>query len=92
MQPDSFNWTIAVALVAAWCLVYLCIIKGITENPSVIYVTAIYPYLVLVIFFVRAITLEGMADGVMHLFRPKVILYFLCNLLSLTQINWPTKL
>ena len=78
MQPDSFNWTIAVALVAAWCLVYLCIIKGITENPSVIYVTAIYPYLVLVIFFVRAITLEGMADGVMHLFRPKVILRISC--------------
>jgi len=52
-------------------LVYLCIIKGITESPFVIYITALYPYLVLIIFFFRAITLEGMADGVAHLFKPK---------------------
>ena len=52
-------------------MVYLCIIKGITENPIVIYVTAIYPYVVLVIFFFRAVTLPGMADGVIYLFTPK---------------------
>merc|ERR1740128_99090 len=33
--------------------------------------TAIFPYVVLVIFFFRAITLKGMGDGVMHLFTPK---------------------
>ena len=71
-QPDNFNWTIAGCLLAAWCLVYLCIIKGITENPKIIYITAIYPYVVLIIFFVRAVTLEGMADGIIHLFKPKV--------------------
>ena len=68
----DFNWTIAVALLLAWLLVYVCIIKGITENPIVIYVTAIYPYVVLVIFFFRAVTLPGMEDGVIYLFTPKV--------------------
>ena len=53
-------------------LVYLCIIKGITESPAVIYVTAIYPYVVLVIFFIRALTLPGMEDGIAYLFTPKV--------------------
>jgi SNF family Na+-dependent transporter len=38
----------------------------------VIWITALYPYVVLVIFFVRAIFLEGMADGILHLFKPKV--------------------
>lgn len=70
-DPGKFNFVIAGCLIIAWVLVYLCIIKGITENPKVIYVTAIYPYIVLVIFFFRAITLEGMEDGVIHLFRPK---------------------
>ena len=54
------------------CLVYICIIKGITENPKIIYITAIYPYVVLIVFFFRAVTLEGMSDGVIHLFKPKV--------------------
>ena len=71
-NPDNFNWPIAACLLAAWCLVYLCIVKGITENPKIIYVTAIYPYVVLIIFFFRGITLEGMEDGIRHLFKPKV--------------------
>jgi hypothetical protein len=72
-NPDNFNWPIAACLLAAWCLVYLCIVKGITENPKIIYVTAIYPYVVLIIFFFRGITLEGCGDGIKHLFKPKVV-------------------
>ena len=64
---------LVLCLVISWVLVYLCIIKGITENPKIIYVTAIYPYVVLVIFFFRGITLEGMADGIAYLFKPKVM-------------------
>ncbi len=71
-NPDNFNFAIAGCLLAAWALVYLCIVKGITENPKIIYVTAIYPYVVLVIFFFRGITLEGMEHGIAHLFKPKV--------------------
>lgn len=68
----GFNWPICGCLLVAWTLVYLCIIKGVTENPKIIYVTAIYPYVVLVIFFFRGVTLEGMEDGIAHLFKPKV--------------------
>jgi len=69
--PTSFNFTLAFCLLLAWILVYFCIVKGITEDPIVIYVTAIYPYVVLFIFFFRAVTLEGMGPGVVHLFTPK---------------------
>lgn len=70
-EIGDFNFIIFGCLLVAWLIVYFCMVKGITENPRVIHVTAIYPYVVLVIFFVRAMMLEGMSDGVIYLFKPK---------------------
>ncbi|KAF6203051.1 hypothetical protein GE061_003464 [Apolygus lucorum] len=69
--PIAFNWKIAFALVVAWILVYMCMIKGIASSGKVVYVTATFPYIVLVIFFFRGITLPGMSNGIKHLFTPK---------------------
>ncbi|XP_025602543.2 sodium-dependent neutral amino acid transporter B(0)AT3 [Athalia rosae] len=69
--PEVFNWKIAVALVIAWILVYMCMIKGIASSGKVVYVTATFPYIVLIIFFFRGVTLPGMSDGLRHLFTPK---------------------
>lgn len=71
-SPTSFNWKIGIALVIAWILVYMCMIKGIASSGKVVYVTATFPYLVLIIFFFRGITLKGCTDGLRHLFTPKV--------------------
>lgn len=46
-------------------------IKGIASSGKVVYVTATFPYIVLIIFFFRGITLKGMSDGLRHLFTPK---------------------
>ena len=43
---------------------------------QVVYVTATFPYLVLVIFFFRGITLHGFERGLEYLFVPEVILFF----------------
>nr|XP_012137826.1 PREDICTED: sodium- and chloride-dependent transporter XTRP3 isoform X3 [Megachile rotundata] len=69
--PELFNWKIALALVIAWILVYMCMIKGIASSGKVVYVTATFPYIVLIIFFFRGVTLKGMSDGLRHLFTPK---------------------
>ncbi|XP_076046810.1 sodium-dependent neutral amino acid transporter B(0)AT3 [Oratosquilla oratoria] len=69
-HPERFNWKIAVCLLVAWLLTYLCMAKGIASSGKVVYVTATFPYLVLVIFFVRGVTLRGMEDGLRHLFTP----------------------
>ncbi|XP_023228941.1 sodium-dependent neutral amino acid transporter B(0)AT3-like [Centruroides sculpturatus] len=69
-HPDKFNWKIALCLLVSWILCYLCMIKGIASSGKVVYVTATFPYLVLIIFFFRGITLEGMKDGIVHLFTP----------------------
>ncbi|XP_053205202.1 sodium-dependent neutral amino acid transporter B(0)AT3-like [Panonychus citri] len=68
---QDFNWKIAGCLLLAWILCYLCMVKGIASSGKVVYVTATFPYFVLLIFFFRGITLKGMSAGVSHLFTPK---------------------
>ncbi|WAR13329.1 S6A18-like protein [Mya arenaria] len=64
------NWWIVVSVLAAWLVVFLCIFKGITTSGKVVYITATFPYLVLVIFFFRGVTLEGFHHGVARFFTP----------------------
>lgn len=35
--PELFNWKIALALVIAWILVYMCMIKGIASSGKVFF-------------------------------------------------------
>lgn len=56
------------------------------------YVTATFPYIVLIIFFFRGVTLKGMSDGLRHLFTPKVRhLPFHRNFVSISSIQRITK-
>uniref|UniRef100_A0A6E8UYS1 Transporter n=1 Tax=Anopheles coluzzii TaxID=1518534 RepID=A0A6E8UYS1_ANOCL len=70
-EPEQINYTVALALITAWSLVYLCMVQGITESSKIVYITAIFPYVVLIIFFFRGITLKGASDGIAHLFTPR---------------------
>ena len=50
-------------------------LQGIASSGKVVYFTAIFPYIVLTIFFIRGITLKGATAGLSHMFRPKVGLF-----------------
>ena len=43
-----------------------------TSRFQVVYFTATFPYLILTIFFFRAVTLEGAGSGLKHMLTPKV--------------------
>ncbi|CAD7090230.1 unnamed protein product [Hermetia illucens] len=70
-EPEQFNYYMALALVVSWFLVYICMVQGITSSGKIVYITAIFPYIVLIIFFFRGITLKGASDGILHLFTPR---------------------
>lgn len=58
-EPIEFNYVMALSLIIAWSLVYLCMVQGLTSSGKIVYITALFPYVVLVIFFLRGITLKG---------------------------------
>ncbi|KAG9509399.1 Sodium-dependent neutral amino acid transporter SLC6A17 [Fragariocoptes setiger] len=68
---NGFNYPIIVCLALAWAISYICLVKGLSSAKYVVYVTATFPYVILTIFLFKALTLEGMSDGIYHLFAPK---------------------
>ncbi|KAA0703063.1 Sodium-dependent neutral amino acid transporter B(0)AT3 [Triplophysa tibetana] len=61
---------LVLCLAAAWFIVYICFIRGIETIGKAIYVTAIFPYVVLTIFLIQSLTLPGATLGIKSLFTP----------------------
>ncbi|XP_072040105.1 sodium- and chloride-dependent glycine transporter 2-like isoform X2 [Amphiura filiformis] len=68
----SLNWELALCLLFAWVIVCLSLAKGIKSSGKVAYATAIFPYVVLIILFIRGITLPGASDGIIYYIKPDI--------------------
>eukprot|EP00795_Rhopilema_esculentum_P000985 gene985-10758_t len=66
----GLNSKLVVCLVVAWVVTYLCVVKGIQSSGKVVYFTAVFPYVVLIIFFFRGVSLEGAGNGIRKFFEP----------------------
>ncbi|XP_047505839.1 sodium-dependent neutral amino acid transporter B(0)AT3 isoform X2 [Pieris napi] len=71
-NPGVPRWWIVCYLLLAWIIVFFIVMKGIQSSGKVVYFTSLFPYAVLTIFFVRGITLPGSADGILHMYKPKL--------------------
>jgi len=60
----AIQWKLALCLLAAWIIIFFCLIKGIKSSGKVVYFTATFPYVVLVILLIKAVTLPGAIDGI----------------------------
>ncbi|XP_041104372.1 sodium-dependent neutral amino acid transporter B(0)AT3-like [Polyodon spathula] len=72
IDSGDLQWWMVICLASAWGIVYICFIRGIETIGKAVYVTATFPYLVLTIFLIRALTLPGATEGLVYLFTPKV--------------------
>jgi len=77
LEPDTdwsnmggLKWELVLCLAAAWTIVCLCLIKGVQSSGKVVYFTALFPYLVLVILLIRGATLDGAYDGIIFYVYP----------------------
>uniref|UniRef100_H2YRE2 Transporter n=1 Tax=Ciona savignyi TaxID=51511 RepID=H2YRE2_CIOSA len=66
------NWRMVVVLFVAWVIVFLGMNKGIKSSGKVMYFATLFPYIVLIAFFIRGMTLDGAIDGVKYMFSPDV--------------------
>eukprot|EP00928_Gymnodinium_smaydae_P017048 TRINITY_DN16488_c0_g1_i1.p1 TRINITY_DN16488_c0_g1~~TRINITY_DN16488_c0_g1_i1.p1 ORF type:complete len:686 (-),score=80.15 TRINITY_DN16488_c0_g1_i1:205-2208(-) len=66
----GFPMGLLLSFTVAWILVYVVIFKGIASSGKVVYVTATLPYLCLIVFFVRAVTLPNASAGLRFFLEP----------------------
>lgn len=58
-------------LFITWVIIYLCLRKGVKSSGKVVYFTATFPYLMLIVLFIRGLTLEGYMKGILFYVIPK---------------------
>uniref|UniRef100_A0A914NDK7 Transporter n=1 Tax=Meloidogyne incognita TaxID=6306 RepID=A0A914NDK7_MELIC len=70
-QFGGINLKVALALAIAWTLTGLVLVKGVKMMGKISYFTATIPYVIIVILFIRGITLDGASIGLdYYIFHP----------------------
>uniref|UniRef100_A0AC11EI23 Uncharacterized protein n=1 Tax=Ovis aries TaxID=9940 RepID=A0AC11EI23_SHEEP len=68
--PGALNWEVTLCLLTCWVLVYFCVWKGVKSTGKIVYFTATFPYVVLVVLLVRGVLLPGALDGIIYYLKP----------------------
>uniref|UniRef100_A0A8D3C518 Transporter n=1 Tax=Scophthalmus maximus TaxID=52904 RepID=A0A8D3C518_SCOMX len=70
-EVGTVKWELLLCLLACWVACYFCIWKGVRSTGKVVYVTALFPYVMLAILLVRGLTLPGAWHGVVYYLYPE---------------------
>ncbi|XP_010879322.1 solute carrier family 6 member 11a isoform X1 [Esox lucius] len=68
----GIRWELALCLLLSWVICYFCIWKGIRSTGKAVYVTATFPYVMLLVLLIRGVTLPGATDGIFYYLYPNI--------------------
>ncbi|XP_017209333.1 solute carrier family 6 member 16b isoform X1 [Danio rerio] len=71
-ETGEFNFILTGCLLAAWVIVCLAMYKGIKSSGKVMYFSSVFPYVVLLCFLIRGVTLDGASEGIKFMFYPRL--------------------
>lgn len=71
LQMGNIQWIIIIGLVLTWICVIAAIWKGPKTVGKVVYFTVIIPWLILIAFVIRGITLPGAVEGIKFYLTPQ---------------------
>lgn len=67
----SPDWKLTITLFVSWLTVFLVIMKGVKSSGKAAYFLALFPYVVLIALLIKAVTLDGAADGIIFFLKPQ---------------------
>uniref|UniRef100_A0A667ZQU1 Transporter n=1 Tax=Myripristis murdjan TaxID=586833 RepID=A0A667ZQU1_9TELE len=70
-EVGSIRWEVMLCLFAMWVICYFCIWKGVKSTGKVVYLTATFPYVMLLILLIRGLTLPGALSGIVYYLLPE---------------------
>ncbi|XP_017007141.2 sodium-dependent nutrient amino acid transporter 1 isoform X1 [Drosophila takahashii] len=65
------NWELVVGLFVAWACVFFIIRRGVKSSGKASYFLALFPYVIMGVLLVRAVTLPGSIDGIYYFIKPQ---------------------
>lgn len=68
--PGSMRWELFACLIVTWVVVYFALWKSIKSSSQSRYVLATLPFILIIVFLGRALTLEGADLGLKYFFKP----------------------
>ncbi|XP_052788428.1 sodium- and chloride-dependent glycine transporter 2-like [Mya arenaria] len=71
-EPGELLWDVSLCNLLAWTIIFLVLTKGVETLGKVMYVAAIFPYILLTILLVRGLTLEGHSEGIDFYLKPNI--------------------
>ncbi|KAG8334565.1 hypothetical protein J6590_087246 [Homalodisca vitripennis] len=73
-KPGSVRWELAACLFLTWVIVYFALWKSVKSSGRVLYFNATLPFVLVLAFLGRSLTLEGADNGLQYFFKPQWVL------------------
>ncbi|CAF1232496.1 unnamed protein product, partial [Didymodactylos carnosus] len=68
----TVKWELALCLLVVFIFVYFALWKGIKSSGKAVWITAIAPYVVLIVLLIRGVTLPGASMGIEYYLKPNM--------------------